>query len=308
MKQFGIETEHESGAIVGKKASNIESVKIDIMVYSESKEKSTAPMISGATKTALLCSTFVKHTKIFHPYLKTDVQDLVRFMRQCGYKISISKESIEVSAPTTKPHNQYVEFYLTECVSEIMTYLALAVHTNISLTLKIANIELIKKGLELEFNLLKQMGVALLIEEANAIIIGKKHTIQSINIDVTNDSIQSDHHPFFTLMLLKGNKQARIREFVWKDRFAYAHELKKLGADLTQEANALYIRPSALLKGNQTLNASDTRAAAILILASLTAEEPVEIENIQHLHRGYENLLGSIQLLGADVIREVAVV
>lgn len=307
MNRFGIKTIQENERYVGKKTERPEKISIDILDYSESRGRSTSPKISGATKTALLCAIDAPHAKIYHPYLKTDVQDLLRFLRECGYQISASRELIEISAPKTpREKHQWIEFYLTECVSEVMTYITLAIHTDIRLQINVKAPDLIKNGLMHEFDLLNKMGVPLKFSE-NGILVEKSSSLQSVDIDVTNDSIQSDHHPFFALMLMKGNGKSRIREFVWRNRFAYVPELQKIGAQLRNEDNVLYISPSRLSRGHQILKAADTRAAAILLLASLTAEPPIEIENIQHLHRGYENLIGALESLGADLRSEVLV-
>ena len=303
MERFGIETSDEGGIIIGKKTSHHKEVSIDIRDYSEVKDQSTSPNISGATKTALLCSIGNSKTLIYHPYSKTDVQDLVRFLRKCHYKVDFSKNFLCIQRPDSVLHDSCIEFNLTECVSEIMTYICLAIHADIELMIKVKEIELIKKGLNIEFHLLEKMGINLQYS-SGGISVRKPRSIKSIDIDVTNDTIQSDHHPFFALMLLKADNRSRIREFVWKDRFAYSEELKKLGADFIRDKNVLHICPSELGKGKKTLVATDTRAAAILIIGSLNAEMPIEIENIHHLHRGYENFLGSLEYLGVKLVRK----
>ena len=51
------------------------------------------------------------------------------------------------------------------------------------------------------------------------------------------------------------------------------------------------------------LRASDLRAGAALVVAALAANGPSEIEEIAHIERGYENLVGKLQGLGANVHR-----
>ncbi len=301
MHRFGITASFpENGGIQGQRISYPPQVSLDILDYSESRDLSISPKISGATKTALLCAIRASHTKIYHPYSKTDVRDLLRFLWQCGYQISLSKELIEIKAPLTTRKNEWVEFDLTECVSEIMTYIALAVHVGIRLRIKVKNMEFIKLGLIHEFDLLRKMKVNFQLKKEE-IFIERAPFIRGIDIEVTNDTIQSDHHPFFALMLLRGDQKSKIREFVWRDRFAYVFGLQKLGGALHQEGNMLHITPSRLTTGGHTLHATDTRAAAVLLIGALTAESSVNIENIQHLHRGYENLIAPLQSLGANL-------
>ena len=52
--------------------------------------------------------------------------------------------------------------------------------------------------------------------------------------------------------------------------------------------------------------ATDLRASAALVLASLAAEGTTVIQGLQHLDRGYQNLEGKLQSLGARIIRRIA--
>lgn len=65
--------------------------------------------------------------------------------------------------------------------------------------------------------------------------------------------------------------------------------------------NALHIEPSEMLLGYQVLTATDTRAAAICLFASLGAGGPTIIECASHFDRGYADLVPSLRKLGADI-------
>ena len=49
--------------------------------------------------------------------------------------------------------------------------------------------------------------------------------------------------------------------------------------------------------------ASDLRAGAALVIAGLATNGTTELEGLEHIDRGYENLVGKLQSLGADVQR-----
>ena len=66
---------------------------------------------------------------------------------------------------------------------------------------------------------------------------------------------------------------------------------------------------SAVIHGVKTLNgapvsATDLRAGAAMVLAGLVASGTTEINQVFHIDRGYENLVGRISLLGANIRRE----
>jgi UDP-N-acetylglucosamine 1-carboxyvinyltransferase len=300
---FGVDSKVEDGLVKGWKVEGVTDVDLDILSFSSSKDKVSSPLISGATKCALLCAGMAKKTTIRNPYFKTDVQDLLSFLQMCGFTITASEECIVIEQPQTYTYREGIEFQLTECVSEVMTYICLAVHTGINLRLKVVNVDKIKRGLRREFELLEQMKVPISFKP-DWIEIKPVDHVESVDIEVTNDSIQSDHHPFFALMLTKGTRTACIREYVWEDRFAYVPQLQKLGLDLCNEKNTLWITPSVISKGDLELKASDTRAAALLLLASLGAPASIIVHDVQHLHRGYANLIESLETLGAQFLEQ----
>lgn len=300
MSKFGIMNQFFDHAIQGKLIHKKNEVTIDIMQYSDTSGLATGALISGATKTAILCAIQTNKTRILNPYLKADVQDLLRFLIQLGFTVAISSNLIEIIRPDKLITLKVIVFELTECISEIITYIALAVHTHIQLNIKLKKVNLLKKLLAPELELLHKMEVKLKFHKEGIRVIGGNR-LKNTTIDVVHDGIQSDHHPFFTLMLLQADKKSKIREFVWKDRFSYANELIKLGANLLREENTLHIYPSSTFRGNLLLTAADTRAAAVLLLAALMSSDTVSIEGIHHLNRGYSTLISNLEKLGSDL-------
>ena len=93
-----------------------------------------------------------------------------------------------------------------------------------------------------------------------------------------------------------------ITESIYENRFRQIGELRRMGADVQQEGNHAIIKGVKYLTGTQ-VNASDLRAGASLIVASLCANGTSEIENLHHLDRGYEKLVEKLSPLGACISR-----
>ncbi|HSQ97460.1 MAG TPA: hypothetical protein VLL98_01945 [Rickettsiales bacterium] len=299
---FDIVKDNNNNLMYGKLKNNTnKNVIIDIMNFSEDTSFLSGPKISGSTKIAIICSLNIEKTIILNPYLKTDVADLLRFIKNIGFDVKILDNNKRIEITKIKNEKKIINFYLTSCVSEVITYITLAVCNNISINLKVNNMEQVINGLKQEFSILKVMGVNITHND-NTITVNKiNFPLNAVNIDVTDTTIQSDHHPFFALMLLKANKKSIIREFVWKNRFSYAEELKKIGADFLIVDNILTINPS-ILKSNETkLICSDTRAGAIILLAALESEGKSLIYDSYHIKRGYENLVENLILLGGKI-------
>jgi UDP-N-acetylglucosamine 1-carboxyvinyltransferase len=304
MSEFGVTLLSEGNSHSYKRGNVIkEDLEINIMKYSDNPLYSSGPQVSGATKTAILMALAAKRVKILNPYLKTDVMDLLRFVQQLGFHVVISEAFIEIIRDKTPVITSSIEFSLTDCVSEVMTYLTLALLCNLNLKLKVTNPQQVLFGLKQELQVLEDIGVKVVFEK-DSINISAEQNIGNYDIEVNNNSIQSDHHPFFSLIFLKGSAESKITEWVWQERFAYVQELQKLGFNIKQQNNSVMISPSSAIRCEQILNASDTRAAAVLILAALQTKGTTYIEGITHLHRGYQDLIAVIKTLGAQINEE----
>lgn len=299
LEKFGANFQKENGKILGS-INSFNECTIDIMDYSEEKEILTGPLISGATKTAILAAAAVRSgkTKIINFYPKPDVTELLKFMEQIGYIVTYGTNFIEISP--AQMQSKQLSYNLMSDISQIMTYISLSVYHDIPLLLTNITVDKVKKGLETEISYLEKMGIKLRFME-NAIKIDRIAEILPLHINVTSVGIYSDHQPFFALMFFRANGFSSIKEYVWKSRFAYAKQLLMLGFRLNLEGNTLEIIPSEPNKSNQILHADDLRAAAVLLIASLKVPGQTTIKSIHHLTRGYDHFIDDLISLGAKI-------
>lgn len=98
LEKFGTKFHVSQGKIIGD-SPDFHSCTIDIMDYSSSNEVLTGPLVSGATKTAILAAAAVKvgKTIILNPYPKPDVTELLTFLEVLGYGICYCENKIEIS-------------------------------------------------------------------------------------------------------------------------------------------------------------------------------------------------------------------
>jgi UDP-N-acetylglucosamine 1-carboxyvinyltransferase len=104
----------------------------------------------------------------------------------------------------------------------------------------------------------------------------------------------------FAAMLATADGTSVVTENVYERRFRYANELVRMGADIRQEGRSAIIRGVPRLMGAQ-ITASDLRAGAALVCAALAAEGQSEISGLEHIDRGYENMVQKFKSLGAQV-------
>ena len=114
--------------------------------------------------------------------------------------------------------------------------------------------------------------------------------------------VATDYKPLLTAMLSVAEGVSVVTENLFVGRFRYVDELVRLGANITTEGHHAMIRGVERLVGS-TVRASDIRAAAALILAGLVAEGETTLTGLEHMDRGYDNFVGRLSALGANIER-----
>ncbi|WP_065824422.1 hypothetical protein [Photorhabdus australis] len=278
---------------------------IDIMDYSDVTDELTGPLVSGATKTAILAAMFVTNgqTVIRNPYMKPDVTELLDFLSTAGYRISGTAKEIIIERGTVdsiENSTRIIEMTLVSDVSEIVTYLTLSVLAKVSIQLECKKIEKVQAGLCAEITLFKAIGIDVNFNK-NKVFVREVQQLYKSEIIVKSHGIYSDHQPFFALLMCYADGHSYIEERVWTERFAYVPELEKLGANIEKCANRISIFPRALHDNQAEVFATDLRAAAVLLIASLIRGGETTIKGASHLERGYSNMLANLRMLNANV-------
>lgn len=123
--------------------------------------------------------------------------------------------------------------------------------------------------------------------------------------------IQTLPHPGFPTdlqaqyMLLAAVAQGTsvITENVFENRFMFAAEIGRMGAEVSIEDHHAVVEGVESLQG-AAVKATDLRCGAALVLAGVFAEGETEVRKIYHIDRGYEDYVGKLAQLGAIVRRE----
>ncbi len=112
----------------------------------------------------------------------------------------------------------------------------------------------------------------------------------------------TDMQPQITALLSLGEGTSIVTESVWANRFKYTDQLTFMGADISVEGRTAVVKGVQKLVG-APVAATDLRAGAALIIAGLAAEGTTEIENIEYIDRGYEDVVEKITALGGNIKR-----
>ncbi|MFD3158061.1 UDP-N-acetylglucosamine 1-carboxyvinyltransferase [Haloimpatiens sp. FM7330] len=103
-----------------------------------------------------------------------------------------------------------------------------------------------------------------------------------------------------TSLLIGSDSHSIVVDNVYPNRFKHCIELNKMGADIIMREGNVVVPGRKSLKG-AWVHASDVRAGIALILAALGAEGTTRITGIEHIERGYENIVEDFRELGVDI-------
>jgi UDP-N-acetylglucosamine 1-carboxyvinyltransferase len=113
----------------------------------------------------------------------------------------------------------------------------------------------------------------------------------------------TDLQACFSTLLTQATGTSVVHERVYDNRLQYASELNKMGARIEVQGQTANIVGPSPLRGT-AVRALDLRAGAALVLAALAAEGQTTVEDIRHLERGYEDIVGKLKAVGASIRRE----
>jgi UDP-N-acetylglucosamine 1-carboxyvinyltransferase len=114
--------------------------------------------------------------------------------------------------------------------------------------------------------------------------------------------VATDYIPIVTAMLCVADGVGIVTENLFSGRFRYVDELARLGAQIRMESHHAVVRGVPRLAG-APVRAHDIRAGASLVVAGLAASGATEISGANHIDRGYEDIVGKLRAVGADIER-----
>ena len=110
----------------------------------------------------------------------------------------------------------------------------------------------------------------------------------------------TDMQPQMSVVLSLANGTSIVTESIFENRFKYADELMRMGANVKIEGNTAIIDGVSQLTGAR-ISAPDLRAGAALVIAGLAAEGVTVVDDIVYIQRGYEDFAGKLRSLGAEI-------
>lgn len=250
----------------------------------------------GATVNTLLASVRAEGVTILENAAKEpEVVNVATYLNNMGAKISGAGTSEIRIVGVPK---------LNGCFSEVIpdrieagTYTILG--ALIGNELKISNI--IPDHIESLLSKLKEMGISFIVNDDN-LIISSSNNLKSVEIKTLGyPGFPTDLQQPLTALLTQCSGTSTLEETIYENRFKNVEYLNKMGANIVQVGpRKIAIAGPSTLTGKDVV-ATDLRAGACMLLAGLKAKGKTTISDVEHILRGYENLIEKLRAVGADI-------
>ena len=179
---------------------------------------------------------------------------------------------------------------------EAGTYLALAAAVGNGITVK----NVIYEHLDSFISKLQEMGVKMDVGE-DSIFVYPAKDLKAISLKTyPYPGFATDLQQPLTPLLLKAQGMSEVTDTIYPKRVNHIPELVRMGAKASIEGNVVLIEGSDTLQGTDVM-ASDLRAGACLVIAGLMATGTTKISKVDHILRGYDNIIDKLTALGADI-------
>ena len=283
LEKMGAHFDLDHGVLIGK-TDGLKGVEINLPYASV-----------GATENTLLAAVLADGTTtIENAAREPEVVDLVKMLKNMGAQIEGegTSEIVIHGVDTLKSTNHKV-------IGDRVvagTYLAAFLATGGAGVIKGVD----HNNLPMEIKKLQEMGAVLDIGD-HSIGIESPQKIDSIEISTLPfPGIATDLQPIFGACLLKSNGTSIITENVYDQRFQWIPEVQRMGADIQTGWQHAMIKGVKELSG-APVHSTDIRTGASLIIAALQAEGESLITGIDHIERGYENIVDLLSSVGSEI-------
>ena len=249
----------------------------------------------GATVNVILAAVKAKGLTVIENAAKEPhIVDLANFLNSMGADVrGAGTDTIKVNGVEQLHGGVYT---IIPDQIEAGTYMAATAAIGGEVLIK----NVIPKHLDCITAKLREMGVT--VEEyGESVLVRSTGHLRRANVKTQPyPGFPTDMQPQIGVALAVAEGTSVITEGVWDHRYKYINELRKMGAAVTVDGRVAVVEGVETLRG-ASVNACDLRAGAAMVIAGLCARGVTLVEDIQFIERGYENFVGKLRLLGADI-------
>lgn len=251
----------------------------------------------GATENVIMAATLAEgKTIIENAAEEPEIVDLVTYLNSMGANIKGAGTNI-IRIQGVKELSGAVHTVIPDRI-EAGTYLIAAAMASGDVYVENALSEHLKPVVAK----LKEAGVTV-EEDVDGIRVISDGNLKAVDIKtLPYPGFPTDMQAQFMALTTIATGTSSVTETVFENRFMHVEELQKMGAYIRIEDRKAIIDGVDHLTGTR-VRATDLRAGAALVCAGLAAKGSTEIDHLHHIDRGYDDLVGKLKGLGADIVR-----
>ena len=249
----------------------------------------------GATMNIILAASLARGRTVIENCAKEPhIVDLANFLNSMGADVrGAGTDSIKVNGVERLHGGSYT---IIPDQIEAGTYMVACAAAGGEVKIK----NVIPRHLESISAKLREMGVVI-IEGEDSVVVKSSGKLRRVNVKtMPYPGFPTDMQPQVATALCLANGTSVITEGIYDNRFKYTNELRKMGAQIQVDGRTAVIEGVERLTG-APVAACDLRAGAAMVIAGLCAEGTTYVEDIHYIGRGYENFVGKLRSLGADI-------
>ena len=249
----------------------------------------------GATMNIMMAAVMAEgNTVIENAAKEPHIVDLANFLNSMGANIrGAGTDTIKIQGVD---HLRGGSYAIIPDQIEAGTYMAAVAATGGQILVK----NIIPKHMDCITAKLVEMGVEV-EEREDTLLVRRNGPIQKANVKtMPYPGFPTDMQPQITTVLCLAEGTSLVTESVWNNRYRYVDELKRMGANIQVDDKTAVVEGVDHLTG-APIQACDLRAGAALVIAALAAQGESEISCVQYIERGYEDMVGKLQALGASI-------
>jgi len=283
LEKMGANFHLEHGVLIGE-TDGLKGVEINLPYASV-----------GATENTLLAAVLAEgKTVIENAAREPEIVDIVKMLKNMGAQISgegtseITIEGVTSLNPTN--HDVVGDRVVAG------TFIAALASTSGSGSI----IGINASTLPMEIKKFQEIGMNINIEE-NSLTVESTNKFSAIELSTLPfPGVATDLQPIFGAALLKAEGTSIITENVYDQRFQWIPEVQRMGSNIQTGWQHAMIKGVKSLSG-APVNSTDIRTGASLIVAALQAEGESQITGVDHIDRGYEDIVSSLDSIGAVI-------
>ncbi len=252
----------------------------------------------GATVNTILAAVKAKgETLLQNAAKEPEIVNIATFLNNMGARITGAGTSEIRIIGVEKLHSCFAEVIPDRI--EAGTYIIAGALKGDKL--KITNI--IPEHIDSLISKLQEMGVKIEIDD-DCVTVSQTDNLKSVKVKTQGyPGFATDLQQPLTTLLTQCQGTSYLEETIYENRFQNVSYLNEMGANISINGRMIEVKGSSKLFGREVC-ATDLRAGACLVLAALVAKGETVIKDIDHVLRGYENILEKLSLVGAKISLE----